>query len=158
MLREVAADRREYESNWEPESAKLPVVISFPGTELKSRNVVIGLEVGSVERAYPLDTILKQSPVEDHVGGTPVLLVVGPDQKSVRGFVSRVDKSDGEFFRKSDAPGWVLVDSISASEWNFKGCAVTGPATGKCLRALPAIKDFWFDWRNYHPGTAVYRH
>ena len=34
---------KEYDSKWEPEVAKLPVVISFPGTELKSRDVVIGL-------------------------------------------------------------------------------------------------------------------
>ena len=36
---------KEYDSKWEPEVAKYPVPISFPGTELKSRDVVVGLEI-----------------------------------------------------------------------------------------------------------------
>ena len=34
MLLPVAKDQGEYESDWEPGIAKLPVVISFPGTPL----------------------------------------------------------------------------------------------------------------------------
>src|SRR5438270_5100243 len=52
VLAPVKKDAKEYDSKWEPEVAKLPVVISFPGTELKSRDVVVGLELGSAARAY----------------------------------------------------------------------------------------------------------
>ena len=45
VLAEVPKYVKEYDSNWEPEVAKLPVVISFPGTELKSRDVVVGLKI-----------------------------------------------------------------------------------------------------------------
>jgi hypothetical protein len=158
VLAPVARDQKEYDSKWEAEVAKLPVVISFPGTELKSRDVVVGLEVSGQARAYPQDTILKQSPIQDHLGGSPILVVAAADGKSVRAFVSRLDGSDLEFFRKRGTSDFVLVDSVSASEWNFKGCAVSGPAAGKCLESLPAIKDYWFDWRNYHRDTTVYRH
>jgi len=158
VLAPVARYQKEYDSKWETEVAKLPVVISFPGTELKSRDVVVGLEVSGASRAYPQNTILKQSPIQDHLGGSPILVVAGTDGKSVRAFVSRIDGSDVEFFRKSGTSDFVLVDSVSASEWNFKGCAVAGPATGKCLAPLPAIKDYWFDWRNYHQDTTTYRH
>jgi len=27
---------------------------------------------------------------------------------------------------------------------------------GACLERVEVIKDDWFDWRNYHPGTTVY--
>jgi hypothetical protein len=158
VLAAVPRDEKEYDSKWEADVAKLPVVISFPGTELKSRDVVIGVELSGESRAYPLDTILKQSPIQDRVGGNPVLIVAGPDGKSVRAFESRVRDSDLEFFRKSGTPDFVLVDSTGNGEWNFKGCAVSGPESGKCLQSLPAIKDYWFDWRNYHPSTTVYRH
>jgi hypothetical protein len=158
VLAAVPRDQKEYDSKWEEEVAKLPVPISFPGTELRSRDVVIGLEVSGERRAYPLTTILKESPVQDRLGGNPILLVAGPDGKSVRAFVSRLDGSDVELFRKSGAEGFVLVDSEGDSEWTFKGCAVSGPASGKCLPELPAIKDYWFDWRNYHADTTVYRH
>ena len=159
---------KEYDSNWEPEVDKLPVVISFPGTELKSRDVVVGLTIGGASRAYPWDRLVKQSPIVEPVGGTPVLVAVGPDGKSFRVFISRVDGKDAEFFLKGEAESkaaapagakpWALLDTATASEWNFQGCAVSGAAQGKCLDRVPALKDYWFDWRNYHPDTTIYRH
>jgi uncharacterized protein DUF3179 len=191
---------KEYESNWEPEVAKLPVVISFPGTELKARDIVVGVTVGGANRAYPWDTLVQQSPVVDHVSGTPLLIVVGPDGKSFRVFDSRIDGKAAEFFLKgeteSNAPAasntqgsaggtpavprashpppgatesqpgpsasaaksWALLDTATVSEWDFQGCAVSGSAQGQCLDRVPALKDYWFDWRNYHPDTSVYKH
>jgi hypothetical protein len=165
VLAPVAKYTKEYEPNWEPEVAKLPVVISFPGTELKSRDVVIGLTIGGVARAYLWDTFAKQSPVVDRVNGTPLLLVLGPDGKSFRVFVSRIDGVDAEFFLQGDDTAntsaekkdWTLVDANTASQWNFQGCATSGPAQGKCLDRIPALKDYWFDWRNYHADTTVYK-
>jgi hypothetical protein len=208
VLAPVAKYAKEYDSKWEPEVAKLPVVISFPGTPLKSRDVVVGLKLDGASRAYPWETLVKESPVVDHLRETPLLVVVGPDEKSFRVFVSRIDGSDAEFFLKgepesdaaikTDPSGpqgartqsnlakaataaesntgtsppstaasatvspaikpWFLLDTTTASEWNFQGCAVSGPAQGKCLEQVYALKDYWFDWRNYHPETTIYRH
>jgi len=198
VLAPVPKYTKEYDPKWEAEIAKLPLVLTFPGTELKSRDVVVGLTLNGASRAYPWDTLLKQSPVVDRVNGTPLLAVVGPDGKSFRVFVSRIDGKDSEFFLKGapDSPvrgdsavppapsenkpaqpsadktpkpdgdkapappaePWQLLDAATASEWNFQGCAVSGPAQGKCLDRVPALKDFWFDWRNYHPDTTVYKH
>lgn len=198
VLAPVAKYVKEYDSDWEPEVAKLPVVISFPGTELKSRDIVVGLEMEGTSRAYPWEKLVKQSPVIDRVNGKPILIAVGPDGKSFRVFMSRIEGKDSEFFLKGDSesstspssldpegnagqstPGgasaaakgeaksplnspspqksWVLLDTSTASEWNFQGCAVSGPVQGKCLERVPALKDYWFDWRNYHPQTTVYK-
>jgi hypothetical protein len=234
VLKQVPKYVKEYDSNWEPETAKYPVVISFPGTELKSRDVVVGLEFEGAGRAYPWDTLVKQSPVVDRVHGTPLLVAVGPDGKSFRVFISRIDGKDAEFFLKTDEPDasgatkpeaaaettlppvdakagdsktaetkpavapalatspeakaaevkapdakpadakadaslagkasppaplkpWILLDTATASEWNFQGCAVSGPSLGKCLDRVPALKDYWFDWRNYHSDTTIYK-
>jgi Protein of unknown function (DUF3179) len=179
VLAPIAKFAKEYDSNWEPEVAKLPVVISFPRTELRSRDVVVGLTINGVDRAYPWETFAKQSPLLDRVNGTPLLLVVGPDGKSFRAFIGQIDGKDSEFFLKAedsgDAPDtpratnsdpkdmagskpWALLDAATASEWNFQGCAVSGTAKGKCLPRIPALKDYWFDWRNYHPETTIYKH
>jgi hypothetical protein len=214
VLAPVVKYMKEYDPNWEPDVAKLPVVISFPCTELKSRDVVIGLTLNGVARAYPWETFAKQSPVLDRVSGTPLLVVLGPDNKSFRVFVSRIDGQDAEFFlqtpakpeapaatpapsppgkasdakadvtkdimkdvakdvlakntnaekksdvTKDDAPknDWILLDTTTNSQWNFEGCATSGPALGKCLARVPALKDYWFDWRNYNPNTTVYKH
>ncbi len=165
VLAPVSKYKKEYDPNWEPDVARLPVVISFPGTELKSRDVVIGLSIAGVARAYPWETFAKQSPVLDRVNGTRLLLVLGPDGKSFRVFVSRIDGRDAEFFLKgedaadtsAEKKAWTLVDATTASQWNFQGCATSGPAQGKCLDRVPALKDYWFDWRNYHPDTTVYK-
>jgi hypothetical protein len=165
VLAPVAKYTKEYDSNWEPDVAKLPVVISFPNTELKSRDVVIGLTIEGAARAYPWETFAKQSPVLDRVNGTPLLLVLGPDGKSFRVFVSRIDGHDAEFFLQSnsqadastDKKDWTLLDTFTNSQWNFQGCATAGPAQGKCLDRIPALKDYWFDWRNYHPDTTIYK-
>lgn len=156
VLAPVAKDSKEYESDWEPEVAKLPVVVSFPGTPLQSRDVVIGMEINGVSRAYPLDSVLKEAVVQDRLGGMPIVLVAGRDGKSVRAFVSRVRGSDIDLFRDTSGP-WTLTDSSSASQWNFQGCAVSGPMRGECLQELTALKDYWFDWRNYHAETSIYK-
>jgi hypothetical protein len=158
VLAAVKKDAKEYDGNWEPEVAKLPVVISFPGTELKSRDVVVGLEVGGSARAYPWATLLKQSPIIDRVQGTPLLIAVGPDGKSFRAFVSRVDGKDAEFFLQNGTKDWALIDTTTASQWNFQGCAISGPSAGRCLDRISALKDYWFNWRNYHPDTTIYKH
>ena len=155
VLASVTKDAKHYESNWEPEVGKLPTVIDFPGSGLAPRDVVMGIEVNGASRAYPLKHVLESAPIQDHLGGEPVVLVAGPDGKSVRAFVSQSRGSDLELFRKSDS-AWMLVDSLTGSEWNFKGCAVSGPATGECLQAVPVLKDYWFDWRNYHPATSIF--
>jgi uncharacterized protein DUF3179 len=158
VLAPVKKDTKEYDSKWEQEVEKLPLVITFPGTELKSRDVVVGLEIDGAARAYPWATLLKQSPVVDRVHGTPLLIAVGPDGKSFRAFVSRIDGKDAEFFLPGDSKDWVLLDAATASQWNFQGCAISGPSSGKCLDRIPALKDYWFDWRNYHPDTTIYKH
>jgi hypothetical protein len=158
VLLPVAKDVGKYEHGWEPEVRKLPVVVSFPGSALQSRDVLVGLEIGGEARAYPVKTILAQSPLQDRLGGMPILLVAGPDGKSVRVFVSRIQGMDVEFFRKAGTTDWLLMDSNSGGEWNFQGCAVSGRSQGECLERLNGIKDYWFDWRNYHAGTTVYQH
>ncbi len=163
VLAPVAKYTKEYDSGWEPEVAKLPVVISFPGTELKPRDVVIGLTVDGAARAYPWESFAQQAPLLDRVHGEPLLLALGPDGKSFRVFVSRVEGKDAEFFLQSsgDSAGagtdWKLLDTTTHSEWNFQGCATSGAEQGKCLERVPALKDYWFDWRNYHPDTTIYK-
>ncbi len=157
VLKAVAQDQKEYESNWESEVAKLPVTISFKEKGMNDRDILIGLDINGVARAYPITPITTGSPLMDRVGGVPVLLLLGPDKKSIRVFQAQLDGANLEFFRKTDSTDWTLVDS-SGSNWDFRGCALDGASKGKCLSPVSMLKDYWFDWRNYHPNTTVYRH
>ncbi len=137
VLAEVPKYVKEYDSNWEPEVAKLPVVISFPGTELKSRDVVVGLEMTGPGRAYPWDTLVKQSPVVDRVNGTPLLIAVGPDGKSFRVFISRIDGKDAEFFLKGETEGEPATQPVAQTKPESLGRGEVRPARGdeSCTRA-----------------------
>jgi len=46
--------------------------------------------------------------------------------------------------------------SATTFSWDLQGCALTGRAKGGGLQEIDAIKDYWFDWRNYNPDTSVY--
>ena len=152
VLRPVPAYEAKYEGkDWEARLAKLPTVVNTSHTGVGGRELVIGVARNGESRAYPMSRILDLKLIQDIVGGGQVLLVVGPDQTSVRVFATRAME---DFYRKPDG---TLIDAATGSEWNFKGCAVAGSAQGTCLQALPAIKDYWFDWLEYHRSSTVFK-
>lgn len=150
--------KEDYDPDWEPKVQKLMVPVNFPGTPLQSRDILLGIQNNGLSRAYPLKIVLEQSPLQDRLGGLHLVLVAGADKASIRAFIARIDGADADFFRKTGTDNWALVDSLTGSEWNFQGCATAGPALGKCLLQIQFVKDYWFDWRNYHPDTSVYQH
>ena len=167
VLRPVAEFESKYErKDWEQRMQKARTVVATNETPYAPRELMIGVEHNGSARAYLLDRVLKQKLIQDWIGGTPVIVVVGPDGKSVRVFEVATDpkKATPDFYRDTDAekPGAeiaqraILTDSETGSGWTFQGCAVRGPASGKCLRPIPAIKDYWFDWHLYHPSTTVH--
>jgi Protein of unknown function (DUF3179) len=165
ILVPVARDVPDYEtSDWDTRMAKTKTVLDFPKTPLKSRDLVLGVELRGASRAYEVSRVLRETLVLDSVGGEPVLLVVGPDGKSIRAFRARLDDGEApEFFRKInsstvDVKTPLFIDSQTGTEWNFDGCPVGGKYAGRCLALVPVLKDYWFDWRNYHPDTTIFRH
>jgi hypothetical protein len=145
-------------ADWEEKVAKAPIVTpTGPADPLAPREIVIGVEAGGASKAYPLGALQKQSPIMDTVGGVPLLLVVGDDGQSVRAFEAAVEGDKVEFFVKPDARPLRMVDAATASEWDFEGQGVSGAHAGKRLRKLSILKDYWFDWKLYHPETAVYQ-
>ncbi len=152
-----SAPWKKFSENWEEETARLPVVTPIgKGEPLGPREVVLGVTLGGHAKAYPLPALRKQSPVEDSVGGVPIILVVGEDGRSVRAFQRMVDGVEIHLFQKPGASPLTLVDAGTGSEWSFAGEALAGPLAGKKLGKVYVLKDYWFDWKAYNPKTAVY--
>jgi len=165
VLLPVARYASEYEArDWDTRMAKARTVLDFPKTPLKPRDLVLGVALSGDSRAYEVNRVLREMLIQDRVGAESLLLVVGPDRKSIRVFRARLDGVETpEFFRKTDgssvdARSPLMIDSQTGGEWNFDGCAVRGKYVGRCLALVPAVKDYWFDWRNYHPDTTIFRH
>jgi hypothetical protein len=148
----------EYEDwNWEKRMKTVPTVHPRGKDDpLDPRAVVVGVTVGERARAYPFPLLRQQSPVVDHLGGEPIVLVVGEDGKSIRVFAASVDTRPLSFVRRVGVRPLRLVDAETGSEWDFTGRAVAGPLAGRALRKLRALKEYWFDWKTYHPQTGVY--
>ena len=176
VFRDVARYTSDYsKKDWDVRMKKEPTVLSFadPKLGLEPRTLMLGVRASGASRAFLYREVLKEKLVLDRVGPEPVLLVVGPDGHSVRVFRDRIPGLEGApaFYRTLDdaqsqpadaawlrqaADSPLMMDEATASAWNFRGCAVSGKATGACLEQVDAIKDYWFDWRNYNAQTTVY--
>ncbi len=159
VLQPAAAYRKWYEpKDWEKRINDSPTVVNTKATGLVPRTLMIGVEVAGASRAYPVKRMLELKLIQDHLGGKDIFLVVGPDGKSIRAFLSEIDGAPTQFYNKIEDSSGLFMDSATVSEWNFQGCAISGPATGRCLKPVATISDFWFDWQLYHPQTTVFRH
>ncbi len=170
VLRPVEQFASKYEAkDWETTLQKARTVVDTGNTPYGPRELMLGVEHNGVARAYVLQRVLQQKLVQDRMGATSLIVLVGPDGKSIRVFETHIKGFDAvpEFYRDveqnmekgkqdlSNSDKSFLMDSLTGSHWNFQGCAIQGPASGECLQPLPALKDYWFDWQLYHPHTTV---
>jgi len=142
-------------ADWEERYAHLRVITPVdPGDTLKPRDLVIGITINGAAKAYPMAKLEKQAPVIDTLGGTAIVILLDASKKSVRAFESNVDGRALTVSAKQDAAQF--TDAETGSTWDFTGRAVSGPLNGRQLRKHMVLKDYWFDWKIYHPDTAVY--
>jgi Protein of unknown function (DUF3179) len=145
-------------ANWEERMTKVPVTtLHSLDAALDPRALVIGLTVNGASRAYPFDAVVKQSPIIDELGSVPIFIAVGEDKKSVRAFERAIDGRKLEFFSKQGSATFLLVDAETGSEWDFTGKAISGALSGKQLKKVPVLNDYWFDWKTYNPKTTIYQ-
>ena len=128
---------------------------------IEPHQLMLGVLTSGQAKAYPIKLMLAEKLIQDESGPEPLVLVVGPDQASIRVFRARLPGEPGAvtFVRTAEtAPAGeiVMVDPQSGSLWNFRGCAVEGKWAGHCLTQVDANQDYWFDWLNHHPETSVY--
>ena len=114
-----------------------------------------GITVNDASAAYPIAALQKQNPIIDKLGGTPLVIVLSEDGKSIRVFNRTVDGHEREFFLKPNSSPLRLIDD-QGTEWDFTGTALNGTFTGKQLARIAVLKDYWFDWKTYNPKTSVY--
>jgi len=143
-------------ADWEQRMERVPVATTLadPNEKLPARTLVVGVEAGGAAKAYPVDALARQNPVLDKIGDAPVLVLLAEDGKSVRVFDRRLDGRTLEFFLRPDSRE--LVDAETGSAWDFTGAAASGALAGKRLTRIQPVKDYWFDWKKYHPETGVY--
>jgi hypothetical protein len=143
-------------ADWEKRMERVPVATTLadPNEKLPARTLVVGVEAGGAAKAYPVEALARQNPVLDQIGDAPVLVLLAEDGKSVRVFDRRLDGRTLEFFLRPDSRE--LIDAETGSAWDFTGTATSGTLKGRKLARVQPVKDYWFDWKKYHPETGVY--
>jgi hypothetical protein len=169
VANDVAAYVPQYApKNWDVRMRKAPTVLTYREQGMEPRDLVLGVQAFGSSRAFRYGPVLQQKLVMATVGMEPVMIAVGPDDESVRVFrrqipgvaqvpqFYRVVGQGGAASLEQTVSSALFMDDTTGSGWNFQGCAVSGKSRGVCLERVEAIKDYWFDWRHYHPGTSVY--
>ena len=149
---------KNYEAaSWEEEYEKMRVVVPVDANDkLKPRALIAGIVVNGKAIAYPMDVLQQQRLIINTIDTTPIFVVLSDDNKSVRVFDRRVDDRTLEFFVQADTTPLQFVDAETGSTWDFSGKALSGVLVDKQLRKISVLKDYWFDWKIYHPNTSVY--
>lgn len=141
-------------ADWEAGIAKLPVATRISDKRLDLRELIVGVNVNGHAKAYRMTDVQQQNPIIDTVGGVPIVIVA--EGQSVRAFSRMVEGKPVDLFARPDAASITLVDATTGSEWDFAGRAVRGSLAGRQLQRIEILRDYWFDWRAYHPDTAIF--
>jgi hypothetical protein len=158
VLKPDAPYEAEYDpKDWESHIAKTRTVVDTTSSGIGPHQLMLGVTVNGQSKAYPIETVLAAKMIQDRIEASPVVVLVGPDGASIRAFEVGTD-AEGSALRFAPGEGEAAMrDAQTGSAWNFQGCAVEGSLTGRCLKAIDAHKDYWFDWMNHHPASAVYK-
>jgi hypothetical protein len=158
VLKPDAPYEAEYDpKDWESHIAKTRTVVDTTSSGIGPHQLMLGVTVNGQSKAYPIETVLAAKMIQDRIEASPVVVLVGPDGASIRAFEVGTD-AEGSALRFAPGEGEAAMrDAQTDSAWNFQGCAVEGSLTGRCLKAIDIHKDYWFDWMNHHPASAVYK-
>lgn len=116
------------------------------GTDTASwhdKSWVVGITSNGKSKAYDWNRLRRERVVNDVVGGTPIVLALGPDSASYFAF----ERPDSTTHFSIDG------DSLVTSTGRF---ALNGRGNGKSLTAIAASQEFWHSWRTFQPATERY--
>ena len=140
------AYKSSYDTTFKYESGKSKSKLT--GTDSlswKDKSWVLGVKAGMNTKAYDWNKLKAQRIIMDEVGGTPIILVLAPDDKS--------------FFAFENLPGEprasLAKDTLFINEDKYR-LDGSGINTSVALKRLPVSQEFWHSWRTFNPGTEVY--
>ena len=127
----------------------------FGDDRLASNALVIGVEVDSAFKGYPVDEVGRVGVVNDTLSGRPILVVYDKAASSGLAFSRVVNGQVLEFYNNADA-GLELRDRATNSVWEIQGSATDGTLKGTNLEFVASFISEWYGWSGYHPETDIY--
>lgn len=133
-------------------------VAAAKASQLAADDLIIGVAVAGVVRAYPTFILNHHEIVNDTVAGTPVAITWCPLCGSALAFERVLDGKPVQFgvsglLHESDL---VMYDRATNSLWQqVSATAFAGPRRGQKLARFPVTMTTWGEWLAAHPDTQV---
>jgi hypothetical protein len=127
-------------------------------TWLNDDNLVTGVNINGVQKAYPLRILVWHEAVNDELGGMPILVSYCPLCGSTLVFSREFSGKELTFgisglLYQSDV---LFYDHQNESLWSqLEMKAVTGKKMGTNLEILPSVMATWKEWKDKHPNSLV---
>jgi hypothetical protein len=135
--------------SYEPPLGYVPMEVD---PRLPSNELVLGVDLDHVARAYPLPTVLAADGVlNDTVGGVDIVVLGGPGPYTAIAFDRRLGDRLLRFSRRNGC----TVDEETGSVWDVTGVAVSGPLAGQRLAFVSSRVEEWYAWAAYNPTTDI---
>jgi hypothetical protein len=128
--------------------------VRFPvwqkSARLPERTEILGLRIGAVAKAYPVDAAAAAGAINDRLGGEAIVVVAAPASGALRAY-----RRGERLFRRD--PDGALRDELGRV-WQEGEAALAPPAGGDegPLERLPSHHAFWFGWFGFFPETEVW--
>ena len=126
-------------------------------SRLEAKDEVLGLLVGDVYTAYPIEILQRERLVNDEVGEVGIVVLASSESSSARVY----ERSERVFSlvagnSTSENTPTELVDD-QGNTWQVTEDALVNTAMPSLvLPRLPAFVSFWVGWFSFHPDTLLY--
>jgi hypothetical protein len=122
---------------------------------LPPKTMVLGLDAGGANTAFPLKALRETRVINETLGGEPIVVVHQPGSDTTTAFSARL-KGKTLKFTPANPDATELTDQDTHSRWNPYGHCVSGSLAGSQLQSLILEPEYWFAWSEFHPDTTIY--
>lgn len=132
---------------------------SISDDRLRSKELVVGVDVRGNTKAYPFAELAKRQVVNDSFFGEDVLVFFEGQTATALVYDRNVDGRELTFRLEGEPAGvqTILVDEETGSRWQaFTGRAIDGELKGKTMERVLSHLSFWFAWTDWNPDTELY--
>lgn len=121
----------------------------------KMKSWVVGIRTGNSSKAYDWNELISHPLIQDMVGETPVMILLGSDSATFRAWNRAVGGQVLSFEKIQGQP--CLKDSSTGSTWDLNGKCIAGVLKDHQLERVQSYQEFWHSWKQFHPGTGQFK-
>jgi hypothetical protein len=138
-------------------AAEAESTIGAVDRRLPAKANVMGVEIGSMAKAYPLDGAPERACFTDGIGGEAIAVFWYAPTSTAVAYSARLAGQTLSFYADKVSPETApFKDRGTGTRWTLAGRGVDGPLRGKELAWVPSVQCRWYAWAAEYPVTGVY--